>query len=338
MWQHKAAGRLSGLSLVELIISIFLGSVLSLAIAKVYLEGLRNFLMEDEMSRLHDSGRFALTLLSNELRFAGLLGSMSPVGDISPRSVGADCTASGNWALDATIPMDFVDNFDALDTGVPVFVSGATPTCLNAADIEAGTDILSLKRTAGNFTLGNGAYPAGVKLRHRQWYLRVQDYGADNQWVYNEASNFPAQDVGENTHVDYWEYYARIYYIRSFSETGNDSIPSLCVESLIGGSGRGAMATRCLIEGVEDMQIEFGIDTNLDGVPNQFKSAPTKFDMAKVVAVRLHLLMRSINEITGYTRAGTYKLGNKNLSRHDGYLRRVMHATISTPNLNHTGQ
>ena len=62
---------MAGLTLIELLISILLGAVLSLAISGVYLESVRNFMVENEMARLQENGRFSLNLLRRELSQAG---------------------------------------------------------------------------------------------------------------------------------------------------------------------------------------------------------------------------------------------------------------------------
>lgn len=51
-----------------------------------------------------------------------------------------------------------------------------------------------------------------------------------------------------------------------------------------------------LVEGVENMQILYGIDSNSDGRPNQYFVAPTSVN-SNVVSVRISLLMSTPNEI-----------------------------------------
>ena len=60
-----------GLTLIELMVSILLGSTFSLAIAGVYLHSKRQFAVEEAMARVQENGRFALHLLRRELSLAG---------------------------------------------------------------------------------------------------------------------------------------------------------------------------------------------------------------------------------------------------------------------------
>jgi len=321
----------TGLTLVELMISILLGSMLSLAVATVYLESMRNYVTQEEMARIQDNGRFSLSLLNRELQMAGFFAGTPSVDVLPPAAVSTDCVGSGHWALDINNPIDLINDF--VDSGAMRTVNGVDLSCLNGAEIMPGTDVLSIKRTAGSYTVEKGAYQGESVAKTNRWYLRLEDYGHDQRWFYHRSGGFPAVDIGPGRKVDYWEYYARIFYIRKFSESATDGIPTLCVESLGGGSSLGTMATRCLIEGVEDMQIEFGIDSDFDGIPNQFTQAPLKSDIGNAVVARIYLLMRSVAEVPQYKQARTYYLGSKRIEREDGYVRRVMSTTVQMSNL-----
>jgi len=90
-----------------------------------------------------------------------------------------------------------------------------------------------------------------------------------------------------------------------------------------------AMESRCLVEGIEDLQFEFGIDGNGDGVPDRYFEAPSQSQIRNAVTVRIHLLVRSIVTIPGWVDKKTYLLGRKYLTgRPDRYIRRVLSTTV----------
>jgi type IV pilus assembly protein PilW len=68
-----------------------------------------------------------------------------------------------------------------------------------------------------------------------------------------------------------------------------------------------------LVEGIENMQLEYGEDTDAtaDGSPDSFTAHPaaTATAWASVMAVRVHLLARSTSTSAGYTDTKTYRLG-----------------------------
>jgi type IV pilus assembly protein PilW len=316
----------SGLSLVELMVSILLGLILSAGIISVYLESKSNYLMDEQVARIQENGRFALGTLKRELNSAGFYaGNFDVLGSPpDPNAVVTDC-AGTPWALAVDEPIDLISDF----SGGFTTINSTTLTCLpDSGDLVAGSDILSVKRTAGEATLKNGAYQGGAaSAKANQWYLRLQDYGDTFSWVYQTSTSF-GTDFGLDTKVDYWEMDSKIFFIRNFSVSG-DSIPTLCTSRLVG-SG---MDVECLVEGVEEMQIEFGIDSNGDGVAERYEDNPTAAQLTEAVVARVYLLIRSLTEIVGYTNAKAYQLGQKPVvAKNDGYMRRVFTTTVQMRN------
>jgi Tfp pilus assembly protein PilW len=321
---------------VELMIALLLGVLLSSGIIAVYLESKRNFDAEEEMARIQENGRFAINLLKRELTLAGFYGGSFIVDDMTPPTspaVSPDCAT--DWALDAEDPVEFINNF----SGAALTQQGTTLNCLPTAVISSGTDVISIKRTAGEPTVKDGEWATGVTAaKQEQWYLKKVDYGETTEWVYvDDTGNFPSADTTAGSKVDYWEFRTNVFFIRDYSQAASDGIPTLCVARLV---GQGMDTTDCLVEGVEDMQIEFGIDTDGDSVPNVYKAAPTVDltatppvnEMDDLVTARVYLLMRSLGEVRDYDNTNIYKLGSKSFNVDDSYLRRVFSTTVQTRN------
>ncbi len=326
-------GSIAGLTLVELLISILLGAVLSLAVSGVYLESVRNFMVENEMAKLQENGRFSLNLLRKEFSQAGFFAGVRALESPTPHTVSSDCVGSGNWALNTKIPLEFINNANETLTAPFVTSAGVALDCLNSSDLVKGTDVLTVKRTAGGYALKDGVYPDGARAKSGQWYLRVDNHSDNHFWVNQRSSKFPATDVTANSGVDYWAYFARIFYIRNYSHTLSDGIPTLCVEALSGGASPGIMRSQCFIEGVEDMQIEFGLDSNFDSAPDVFTDTLLGHELAHIVVARIYLLMRSVVEVPGVARERTYELGGKTVVRSDRYLRHIVSSTVALPNI-----
>ena len=317
-----------GLTLVELMVSMLLGILLSGGMVGAYLTAKRNHYYDDQLARIQENGRYALRLLSRELSMTGFLGAVPALAGLSPATVFGDCS-DHDWVLDPTNPLELVNDH----AGDPVVVSlHDTPlTCLDGTSIVSNTDLISIKRTAAQASLRGGMPASNLTVSlTKKWYLRV-DSGREPAW-----EKLPAIDLLDPARalpsLSYWEAVSRIFFVRRYSETSDtgDGIPSLCMETLAGD----AMTSRCLVEGVEDMQFEFGIDTDGDGVPNQYMDAPTSSDIKNAVTARVYLLLRSILPITGYRDEKTYALGRKLLpARRDAYLRRVFSSTIHLRNL-----
>ncbi len=86
-----------------------------------------------------------------------------------------------------------------------------------------------------------------------------------------------------------------------------------------------------LIEGVEDMQILYGVDmdANSDNIADEFHTAATVPDWNKIVSVRIALLVRTLRENRDIQNTQTYNLLDKTVRMDgDGYRRRVFTTTI----------
>lgn len=315
-----------GFSIIEFMIAVLLGIVLTSGVISVYIESKRNYSYDDEVARLQENGRYAINLLRNELTQAGYWGGR--LDTIPSAAVTTDCVSAGNWALQIGDPVDLIDTFaSSLTTAKGEDISA----CLESSEIQLGTDIVSVKRTAGQATLKNGDFPAGVIAADTsQWYLRVEDYGKTVSWVYlDNSGTIPSAEETADSGFDYWEYYAKVFYIRNFAETAGDGIPTLAVEYLKGDK----MDTGAMVRGVEDMQIEFGIDGGVDNTPDQYKDSPTASDLERIVSARIYLLVRSEIELPGYTNTKIYTLGGKVLpAKNDGFMRKVYSTTVQMRN------
>lgn len=312
-----------GLSLVELMVSMLLGLILSAGIVSAYLGAKRNYFYDEQVARMQENGRYAMRLLSRELGMAGFFGGLPSARGVLPLSVGADCS-DRDWVLNGTHPLELVNDYSG--QSVPVSLHFTPFTCLDSAAIEWDTDLIAIKRTAGEASLRGGVTADGLTASvGESWYLR-RISGGYADWEKLRPIDLVDPERAAPS-LSYWEAISRIIFIRKYSDAGSlgENIPSLCMETLAGN----AMTSRCLVEGVENMQLEFGIDTDADGVPNQYRSAPSGEDMQRAVSAKVHLLLRSTNKVPGYKDEKAYALGQKIVTaKHDAYLRRVFTTTV----------
>lgn len=87
-----------------------------------------------------------------------------------------------------------------------------------------------------------------------------------------------------------------------------------------------------LVEGVEQMQVLFGLDTNDDKVPDTYKDASAA-NMSQAIAVRLSFIMRSSEEVYKTAVAQTYVMpGEADYTVTDQYARQVFTSTVTLRN------
>jgi prepilin-type N-terminal cleavage/methylation domain-containing protein len=61
-----------GFSLVELMVALLLGTLITAAAVQMFITNQRSFRLQQTMSEVQETGRFAAELISKELRMAGL--------------------------------------------------------------------------------------------------------------------------------------------------------------------------------------------------------------------------------------------------------------------------
>jgi len=189
-----------GLSLIELMIALVLGVFVVGALIALYINSKESYILTENMARLQESGRFAMSLVSRDLRWADY----------------RQCVSN-----------------DLLSTAV----AGTNDAGLNSSDTI--TTVYQSNACA--------AAPATVTT---------------------------------------------VYSIQA----GNSGAPAL-FRSINGG------AAVELVEGIQDMQVLYGEDTDSDFIPNYYVAVGSVVDMAKVVAVRITLTARTLEAIRAASNA-----------------------------------
>jgi type IV pilus assembly protein PilW len=192
-------------------------------------------------------------------------------------------------------------------------------SCIQANEFEAGTDVISIKRVTGARA---AATTAG------RVYLRTN--GTVGLLYQSPAPVTPDLDVPLPRTE--WEYRPSVFFIRNYANVAGDGIPTLCKKVLRGNSP--SMITECIATGIEDMQIEYGIDTSGDSNPNLFLPNPTVAQMQGVVAARIFLLARTANIDIRYDNDKTYNISNAPAYQPvDSFHRRVFSTTVTIQNI-----
>jgi type IV pilus assembly protein PilW len=121
------------------------------------------------------------------------------------------------------------------------------------------------------------------------------------------------------------QYFVHVYYISTDNGSGV-AVPTLMRMDFNGGG----FTQVPLVEGIEEFNVEYGIDSDGDGAPDDYTSNPDgwggppsgcvpaggctqSLNWTNVIAVRLYLLARNIDPSPGYVDAKTYTLGHNAL-------------------------
>lgn len=328
----KTARALVGFTLIEVMIAMTLGLLLMGVIATVFLSSSRNYAQDDRISRLQENGRFALKTLAHELSMVDFWGGMSVPSNIVANPNVQPASAAGRCGL----TYDAANSVIVLNAAAAATANGQFG-CIATAEFQANTDVFAIKRAYGF----EQTYPTGstedAVLTDAPIYLRTPA----------TAGELRAPVTGASTDgLSYWRFMPSIYYIRNrFQETtagvAADSIPTLFRKRL---NAAREMATEegGVAEGIENFRIEFGVDSDSDGVANNYTIAPTNF--MQVVTARVYVLVRSRDKDMAFTDSKRYNLGATlcyNAAASDGclaypdgpnYYRQVLSSTVALRN------
>ena len=297
-----------GLSLVELLVALAIGVSLSFAAVNLLLHSKQSYFEAEELARMQENGRYALRYLSHELAMAGYLATELPGTELTTELYGSACF---DHLLSTAVALEHLN--DVSRAGMAAGGSSAMPAdCLLSGKHVPATDVLLIRRAA--------SAPTALPVDSSAIYLRVVPT--------NDIPQTQRGGGGVSAAGDLWEYLPQVVFLRDYSVVAGDGTPALCRKRLGRSSNRMA-PTECLLEGVENLQIEFGIDDNGDRRADRFEQAPSAEDLRRAVAARIYLLLRSVNPIAGYIDDRAYTLGaNLVAPAMDRYYRRQMQTTV----------
>lgn len=279
----------SGLSLVELMISITIGLILLAGMTTLIVQQSGTRAELEKASREIENGRYATQILREDIEHAGLYGEYSPPNG-TVYSIPNPCISdSTGWSTAPQVPVAIY--------GYPGGAADPTPTtCL--PNYKPNTAILVVRRTP--------TVPVSV-ANGTSTYIQVSRCNTSTVPFMTGTGGFNLMQKDCTTPALLNQYLVNIYYISVCDVcTGarTDTIPTLKLVQ------NGAAPTP-MVEGIENMQFDFGIDnvSPLDGSPDSYTNTPAMTDWQNVMAVRINLLARNNDPTPGYADSKTYSLG-----------------------------
>ena len=313
-----------GFTLVEIMIAMVLSLVLGVAITTIFANSSHSFNQDENVLRMQDDARHALREIAFEIRMAGHYAALLLPGSIVPDTsltLGTDCGPVGSpaWMYQTQAPgTDLNLSISALDNATAA-QAAANHTCIGGGEFKGGTDVVSIKRVAGAST---------AVARAGQVYLRTN---GTMGLLFKEPASLAPPVVILPPRSE-WEYRPSIYFVRNYSNAPGDGVPALC-KKVLRGAGP-SMITECLAAGIEDLQIEYGLDLDDDGNPNVFLPNPTLLQMQNVVSARIFMLARTTEIDRRYQNNKTYIVSNAPaFAPGDNFHRRVVTTTVSIQNI-----
>ena len=338
-----------GFSLIELMIAITLGLLIMTGLVSIFVKNSQARTEIEKSNRQLESGRYAISLLTDDLRMAGFLASFNPYTSIilpNNPPLGPD-PVSGAAAM--AMPDPCITSVTAADPNnlrstfffhVQGYDNAATiPTCLS--DVRAGTDILVIRRVstcvtgptleAGCDPVVNGAPYFQASNCYQATELAINTGGPAGVWDYRAYFRLGTDtstafmdrrplSCAAGTQADYRRYLTHIYFVANNNASG-DGIPTLKMAEL----GASGFTIVPLVEGIEAIQFEYGVDADNNGSVDGYSADPnlpscglptantlsTPLCWLRTYAVKINLLARNVDKSAGWTDNKVYTLGMK---------------------------
>jgi type IV pilus assembly protein PilW len=336
-----------GFTIVELLVAITIGLLILAGMTTLFVNNSRAQAEIEKANRQIENGRYGMDVLAADLRNAGFYGEFDPTVLTSP----------------AGLPDPCAYDLAALRTALPLHLQGTDngallPSCLT--DVRAGADVLVVRRTStcasGDPNCDNSIegplFQASLcnNLSELESGNPADFYALDTDKTKLTRHQRDCTAVaGSGTLAITRRYLTNIYFIANNDRDG-DGIPTLKRAELRAGEDGLGFTIVPLVEGVENMQLEYGIDTNDDGVVDLFSASPDTANgctqqacavtnWRNVLSVKVNLLARSTEPTRGFADRKSYVLGNKAdgtenrvAATNDQFKRHVFQSLVRLPN------
>jgi len=329
---HRRTQR--GLTMVELMVALTVSLLLLGGVIQIYASSKQSYRMNEALSRVQESGRFAIEFLSRDIRMAGFFGCLANTNPFNWLNGGAyNFQQGGISGTDGggNNP-DTIVLRGAYSTGINV-----DPPYMNkeAANIKVPAEsglaldeivLISDCTNADVFQINAGDPSTGTVV-HNKGEAGAPPGNAgcseiiDGTTVECEGNSIKlSKSYGES---------ASVYRVNEYTysiQNDADGIPGLYRSDNAGGAVE-------LVQGVENMQVLYGEDTDNDAnrVANRYVPAGTA-NMDDVVSVRISLLLRTVDDNITSGTVGYFYNGATVANPGDRRLRRVFTATITLRN------
>lgn len=282
----------TGMTLMELMISMVIGVFLLGGITVAYLAMRTTTAETVALSEMQQNGRMALSLLTADIQLAGFRGMLPTYSSnvVAPAPFANDCS----WGLNGgSFPQAGMGNFPPV-WGRTLVGGGAAIGCVQNA--VANSDIIQIKRGAGP-----AIAPAAIQAD--RFYLEANG---------TEGIIFSGGPVGINL-GEIWTYLHHVYFVTTENFDGQN-IPVLTRMELRNQNGP-VMQNNVLLDGIERIRFYYGVDLNSDNeidsyiAANNMPAALWQAD-ARVLAVRVFVLVRAVRPDANYLNENSYDLGD----------------------------
>lgn len=385
---RPAWARMRGLSLIELMIALVIGTVLMIGIIQVFSSSRAAYQLSEGVARVQENGRFAMDYLQRDIRMAGHFGCVNDQAMMreNPPTLRTTFAAAAHPALDFGVSIQGYeaagsepgDADVSLSAGSAVFTP-ALPAQYAAqmGDAVAGSDVIVLRYLAPEgvpvTSVGGTAANPVFNFESSRW--NVLQSGVSNPGIFGVgdcmgATVFQAQSVtpgagavvmgpAPNNTIDLAQVFTpgqamlyraenAVYYVASNASGGRSLYR---IRFLYAPNAASPVVNKEeLVEGIENMQLLYGQDRELDSsrpptgyIDRQYTAAQIESaapaavaeSWRRVGAVQIGLVASSPERASAQQAGDDHKLNSLGVTfapPADGRFRTVYQSTIALRN------
>lgn len=327
------ARRQAGLSLTELMIALAIGSFLMIGAITIYEQSREAFVVNESVARVQETAQFAMDTIESDLRMASNWGrnslglgieGRSFTDDADPNDIDPPADCGARWILDLGLPIDGFNNNYGLAC-LPTVAAGTAQT---------NSDTIIVRRAS--------VAPV-IPINGR---LQIQSSRVQGEVFFNgivpPSFTPPAADPAGVADPDdpsaTHNLLVNSYYVAQESEL-IPGVPTLRRKTLAFESGASVINDEEVAPGVENLQIQLGIDMNGDNIVDRYvnpgdavynPTAPSGYSAgATVLTARVWLLVRAASREANVQDVNDYTPGDVDLGTiNDGFRRMQVSKTI----------
>ncbi|MGB5493866.1 MAG: PilW family protein [Sedimenticolaceae bacterium] len=294
--------RQAGLTLVELLVATTLSLVLLSGVLLVFSANKTTYKMQTGLGTLQENGRYAMRQITSDLQLAGFGGCLSP--HIGPRVVTLATGPSGY--LDYLKKFSEGEFFDGRndETGTHTYGGRAMLTGTDSIEIRGPLrsavsyvtketfpgDPIEVVGTDRGFAVDEYLVIADCAGADIFRATAVDDSSGNTEIGHGSSGNTQdalSRKYGADAVV--MEFATHTYFV---GNTGRVNSSGNAIGALYRFDGNNSEE---LVDGVENLQVEYALDTDGNGVIDAFRDPGGVTDWDEVMAVRLSLLMDSVD-------------------------------------------
>ncbi|MFT5721744.1 MAG: type IV pilus assembly protein PilW, partial [Motiliproteus sp.] len=338
-------GKQAGFSMVELMVALVLGMFVTTAVLQVFVGSKQVYEFQQEFSRMQENGRFAMNFLTEDIRGTDFWGCVKGAGDAAIDAVASILNGDLSSSIYAAGLVGY-NQVPAASTGYTSTFGGAGAVLPDAillqgawgsgVPIVAPPGINSLTQPQMPITSVEGIKQGDILLvsdcTKGVIFQVTKDPNPSNKIVFHQANGGVVNESPGNSQnglgvkFDGSAQVFRAEFSRYWIRPGVSGEPALVrgtdTDAWTGGDE--------LVDGVENMQILYGVDLDNDKTPDYFVDADvvnTAGNMDKVVSVQIHLVVRSLRDNMSAPAPIEYYGGPEPV--HDRRLRKVFMTTVA---------